>query len=120
MVRWEFEPGLSCSVLSATAQGECGMRTCGTAHAMLQVFGSLGHELFGTDWFCLDPHMCLFTPKSLQSLFTGSSLFQDVRTRTITRASGNAISRRRAFGRPAISLATPGMAPEWATCYSGL
>jgi 2-polyprenyl-3-methyl-5-hydroxy-6-metoxy-1,4-benzoquinol methylase len=61
-------------------------------------FGSLGHKLFGTDWYCLDPprHLCLFTPQSLRSLFTASGLFQDVRTKTIARASGLAISRRRA------------------------
>jgi 2-polyprenyl-3-methyl-5-hydroxy-6-metoxy-1,4-benzoquinol methylase len=61
-------------------------------------FASLGHKMFGTDWYCLDPprHLCLFTPKSLQNLFTDSGLFRDVRTRTITRASGLAIIRRRA------------------------
>src|SRR5260370_11523804 len=61
-------------------------------------FGSLGHKMFGSDWYCLDPprHLCLFTPKSLQSLFTETGLFRDVQTRTITPASGLAISRRHA------------------------
>src|SRR5260370_41191423 len=61
-------------------------------------FGSLGHKLFGSDWYPLDPprHLCLFTPKSLRNLFTGCGLFQHVRTRTVTRSSGLAISRRRA------------------------
>ena len=61
-------------------------------------FGSLGHKMFGSDWYCLDPprHLCLFTPKSLQRLFTETGLFRDVQTRTITRASGLTISRRHA------------------------
>lgn len=61
-------------------------------------FGSVGHKLFKSDWYCLDPprHLCLFTAKSLRNLFVASGLFRDVRSKTITRASGNAIERRRA------------------------
>jgi SAM-dependent methyltransferase len=61
-------------------------------------FGSVAHKLFGRDWYGLDPprHMCLFTAKSLRNLFVSSGLFQHVRVKTITRASGNAIQRRRA------------------------
>jgi len=61
-------------------------------------FGSVGHKLFGRDWYCLDPprHMCLFTAKSLTNLFISSGLFRDVRSKTITRSSGIAIQRRRA------------------------
>jgi 2-polyprenyl-3-methyl-5-hydroxy-6-metoxy-1,4-benzoquinol methylase len=61
-------------------------------------FGSVGHKLFGTDWYCLDPprHMCLFTAKSLRKVFVSAGVFREVRAKTITRASGNAIERRRA------------------------
>lgn len=59
-------------------------------------FRSVGHRMFGADWYCLDPprHMCLFTPKSIKSLFADSGLFRYVRTKTITRASKLAIARQ--------------------------
>ena len=70
----------------------------GTMIVLTPNFSSVGHKLFGRDWYCLDPprHMCLFTATSLRNLFRASGLFRDVRTKTVTRAMGNVIQRRRA------------------------
>jgi 2-polyprenyl-3-methyl-5-hydroxy-6-metoxy-1,4-benzoquinol methylase len=59
-------------------------------------FQSLGHNLFGVDWFSLDPprHLCLFVPSSLRGLFESSGLFSSVRTVTTTVGSRLAIRRR--------------------------
>ena len=61
-------------------------------------FQSLGHKLFGTDWFSLDPprHLCLFTPDSLRDLFRASGAFREIRTKTVTYGSRMAIRRRAA------------------------
>ncbi len=58
-------------------------------------FQSLGHRMFGPDWFSLDPprHLCLFTPTSLRMLFGKSGLFSDVRIST--RAAGSRLAIRR-------------------------
>ena len=59
-------------------------------------FQSLGHRLFGADWFSLDPprHHCLFTSNSLRGLFENTGMLCRVRTTTITAVSRLAIQRR--------------------------
>lgn len=59
-------------------------------------FQSLGHRVFGTDWFSLDPprHLYLFTPASLRSLFEESGMFRELTTKTVVDGSRLAVQRR--------------------------
>lgn len=74
---------------------------------------SLGHRLFGPDWFSLDPprHMVLFTPASMRRLFKHSGVFSSIKLTTTTDGSRLAIHRRYAarktgsfLGHPRLSM----------------
>jgi 2-polyprenyl-3-methyl-5-hydroxy-6-metoxy-1,4-benzoquinol methylase len=61
---------------------------------------SLGHRLFGADWYSLDPprHLCLFTPKALRGLLDRSGCFTNIHLSTATRHSRLVMERRSVKG----------------------
>ncbi len=59
---------------------------------------SMGHKVFGRDWFPLDPprHLCLFSPRACTRLFQVTGLFRRVSVSTCARASGLEVDRAHA------------------------
>jgi SAM-dependent methyltransferase len=96
------------------------LRADGVLTAITPNVASLGHRLFGRDWFYLDPprHLQLFTPRALTRLAHEAGFDPEVRTtpaRAETVAAGSLDLRRRADTRARRSLRD-----LLATAYQGL
>ena len=56
---------------------------------------SLGHRVFGTDWYPLDPprHLTMPSPRAFRTLMDRTALFDDIRVTTLTRQRDVTASR---------------------------
>ena len=70
-------------------------------------FSSLGHKVFGRDWFPLDPprHLCLFSPKACARTFQKTGMFRSVDVSTCTRGMSLEVRRAHAVRKTGKFLA---------------
>ena len=61
-------------------------------------FSSLGHKVFGRDWFALDPprHLCLYSPGACTRVFQATGMFRRVDVSTSARTTRLEVERAHA------------------------